>query len=222
MRRLEHAKDWGEVGWDRFFEDTGTHWRNKDYRFLADVFDLSGLRGSLLDAGCALGDGQPLLYSLCHDVTEYHACDFSDQAIETCQRNPALTRTTFFQHDLQLPIPSSFDNIICLQTLEHVPAPEKAFANLLSATRKVLIVGTPYRNRRPDENHLWSFDKSDFRQFWDSSVIGQAGLNIYWMRDKTGSGYAFRRHPWRRLKDAMRCGRRIIAHMGFRPKRSGQ
>jgi SAM-dependent methyltransferase len=192
VKYIRHAKDYGETGWNQFFHEKGTQWRDKDYRFLAEVFDLSGLRGSLLDAGCALGDGQKYLYGLCPNVTEYHGCDFSNEAIDTCRRNPNLARTKFFRHDLQATFSSSFDNILCLQTLEHIPCPDRAFAHLLSRAREVLIVATPYKNRRPDENHLWSFDESDFKHLATCHAIGQNGLNIFWLCDKSKRGYAFK------------------------------
>lgn len=214
MKRLPNAQNYGEKGWNRFFHETGMQWRDKDYRFLAEVFDLGCLRGSLLDAGCALGDGQRFLYGVCRNITQYHACDFSHEAIDTCRRNPSLDRTRFFRHDLQAPLPFSFDNVLCLQTLEHLPDPEKAFGHLVSCAREVLIVAAPYKNRRPDENHLWSFDKSDFRHFAARHATGQNGLNIYWICDKSNSGRAFRNrvtgpgvfrwHSMTRLRSAIR------------------
>ena len=51
-------------------------------------------------------------------------------------------------------------------------------------TKKILIVSTPYKNRRPDIDHMWSFDENDFKEQMDSYVIGENESNIYWRLEK--------------------------------------
>ena len=74
--------------------------------------------------------------------------------------------------------------MICLQTLEHLEDPKAVMLNLIKATEDVLIVGVPYREARPSENHVWSFDENDFAEFTDAYYIDKRQKNIYWLVDK--------------------------------------
>lgn len=192
MEKIAPAVNWGEAGWSRFFEERGESWRDKDYWYLDSIFDLSQLSGSLLDVGCALGDGMPVLRRRCTGVRELAGTDFSSYAIETNRGNPALAGVRFFQHDLNQPLTRQFDNVICMQTLEHLEDPRRAFRNLYDAASRLLLVATPYRNRRPDQDHLWSFDETDFAEFRPRWILAQGGVNIFWLCDKDGSGFRFR------------------------------
>jgi 2-polyprenyl-3-methyl-5-hydroxy-6-metoxy-1,4-benzoquinol methylase len=162
MQEIKGFLDYKSSGWDSFFQARGDSWRNKDYRNLSKMLPIHEFEGSLLDVGCALGDGFEILQSTCRHVTSFSGTDFSGYAIKMNQKNQKLDRVHFFQHDILEPIPDQYDNIICLQTLEHLADPQIALRNLIDATRRILVVATPYMNRRPDENHLWSFDENDF------------------------------------------------------------
>ena len=105
-----------------------------------------------------------------------------------------------------------YDNIICLQTLEHLEDPVIAIRNLIDATQKLLIVAVPYRNRRPDENHLWSFDENDFSDLMDSFRLDKKQKNIYWLFDKRKEGFGFckkRFNVLRKLTDKLRKNLKI-------------
>lgn len=191
MEKLDGFVDWGQDGWNRFFVQKGKRWRTLDYLFLNSIFDLSELRGSLLDVGCALGDGLVYLRKKSPKIDRFVGTDFSGEAIDVCMSNPKLRKMEFFRHDILKPFPEKYDNIICLQTLEHVQNPRCAMLNLIDATRDLLIVGVPYRNRRSDENHLWSFDENDFSELVDSHCIDKRKANIYWLIDKQKKGFSF-------------------------------
>ena len=194
MQRIESANDYGTHGWDELFLRKNGRWRNKDYRYLDEVFRISLFSGTLLDAGCALGDGLIYLHKHCTKVTQYTGTDFSNTGVVSCQNNHDLKFSNFYQHDLMNPLPHTYDNIICLQTIEHAQDPLCAFNNLLTATNKLLIIAVPYKNRRPDENHLWSFDEMDFRDYITSFTLGQNERNIFWLIDRQNCGIKFRRH----------------------------
>ena len=179
MQRLDTFADWGQSGWDRFFTQKKEHWRDKDYRYLDDIFDLHVLEGSLLDIGCALGDGLIYLKKKCPKVDRFIGADFSHTAIETCRNNVEIKNMEFFQHDILKSLPAKYDNVICLQTLEHLKNPQIAIQNLIDTTKKVLIVGVPYLNRRPDETHLWSFDETDFSDLTNQFCFDKRQRNIY-------------------------------------------
>jgi SAM-dependent methyltransferase len=193
MERLETFADWRQDGWDSFFVQKGRQWRNKDYRYINDLFDLRRLNGSLLDVGCGLGDGLAYLKNKCPEISRLIGTDFSHKAIETCRNNPKLSQMTFFRHDILKPLPEKYDNVICLQTLEHLQDPQTAMQNLVDAAEKVLIVGVPCRNRRPDQNHIWSFTEDDFSELTDSYHLDKKQKNIYWLVDKQQKGIGFYR-----------------------------
>lgn len=193
MERLEKSVDWKQDGWDSFFVQKGWQWRNKDYRYINEIFDLRRLSGSLLDVGCGLGDGLAYLKNKCPKVSKLIGTDFSHKAIETCRNSPKLSQMSFFQHDIQKVLPDKYDNIICLQTLEHLQDPQTAMQNLVNATEKVLIVGVPYRNRRPDQNHIWSFNEDDFSELANSYRLDKKQKNIYWLVDKQQKGINYYR-----------------------------
>jgi len=191
MERIETSVNWQEDDWDSFFTKKGRQWRNKDYRYLNDIFDLHQLNGSLLDVGCGLGDGLVYLKNKCPNVKNLFGVDFSRKAINACRSNQKLSGMSFFQHDILKVLPEKYDNIICLQTLEHLENPKAAMQNLIDAVKKVLIVGVPFRNRRPDENHIWSFTQDDFSELTDSYCLDKRQRNIYWLVDKQEKGINF-------------------------------
>jgi hypothetical protein len=118
--------------------------------------------------------------------------DFSPYAIDANGRNPVLKAINFFQHDLHEPLRERYNAVFCLQTLEHLSNPLRAFQNLYNAADELLIVASPYRNRRPDRDHLWSFDEIDFCEFSPRWILAQRGSNIYWLCDKQKKGFRFR------------------------------
>lgn len=201
MERLDNFVSWGQEGWNHFFSQKGSQWRNKDYKYLDNIFPLSSLKGSLLDVGCGLGDGLIYIRTKGPMVDRFAGTDFSSEAIESCRCTPALKGMSFFQHDILKPFPEKYDNIICLQTLEHLEAPLEAMRNLIDATQNLLIVGVPYRNRRPDRNHLWSFDENDFADIVDSYCVDEKQKNIYWLLDKQKRGFGFRKRRLRILPE---------------------
>jgi SAM-dependent methyltransferase len=201
MEKITDHTTWGINDWNFFFTEKGTRWRDKDYQYLNNLFDLSVLANSLLDVGCALGDGLIYLKHKCHKVNMFAGTDVSHQAVESCTKNPELHQMEFFQHDILNPFPKRYDNIICLQTLEHIENPQKAIRNLIDATKALLIIAVPYRNRRPDKNHLWSFDENDFSELVDLYCIDRRKRNIYWLIDKQKKGISFRKKHAQYLRE---------------------
>ena len=96
MEKLKTFVDWGQKGWDSFFVQKGNRWRDKDYRYLDTIFDLYKLNGSLLDVGCALGDGLVYLGKKCTKVDRLIGTDYSNKAIESCRNNQKLKKNRVF------------------------------------------------------------------------------------------------------------------------------
>ena len=207
MEKLQTYVHWEQENWDSFFHEKGKRWRDKDYRYINDIFNLSMLDGSLLDVGCALGDGLIYLRKKCPKINKFIGTDFSPRAIETCRNNRELSAMEFFQHNIIESLPDKYDNIICLATLEHLEYPETAMQNLVDATNKLLIIGVPYLNRRPDKNHLWSFDENDFSDLADLFCFDRRNRNIYYLIDRQELGSGFHK---KRLSFLHNLARKLI------------
>jgi len=164
--------------WDDFLKAKGNSWRHRDYAHLESIFPVNIFEGTLLDVGCALGDGILYLTDKCPKVTKFYGADISIVGVKKCQNDPKLSHANFFQHDVCEKFQEKYDTIICLQTLEHVPDPEKAVRNLRDAANKLLIVGTPHLDKRGDSDHMWSFDEEDFVNLLSFYI--QDWKNIYW------------------------------------------
>jgi 2-polyprenyl-3-methyl-5-hydroxy-6-metoxy-1,4-benzoquinol methylase len=193
MEKISKSVDWKSEGWDDFFIKKGSSWRRTDYKTLYRMFQIEKLTGSLLDVGCAFGDGLFFLKEIMTRISEFSGADFSPRAIESNQKKPQLQDINFFVHDVSNPFPRQYDNVICLQTLEHLPDPELAVQNLEKATKQVLIVATPYLNRRPDPNHLWKFSEADFQNYFENYYLDKNKKNIFWIKDKRNTGRKIRR-----------------------------
>lgn len=183
MQKIDHSVDYQSDGWDDFYDARGSSWRDKDYRYIDRFFLIKTLQGTFADVGCGLGDGLKLFKTSAKGITHFSGCDFAVNTIEKNKTNPDLAGMDFFPHDIMKPIVKQYDNIICLQTLEHLHEPAKAMENLVNATREVLIVATPYKNRRPDENHLWSLDEASFAVNAEI-YLDPKEVNIFWVIDK--------------------------------------
>jgi len=192
MKKIDKSIDYKEEGWNNFFSEKGITWRDKDYKLLDKMFNIDNLKGSLLDVGCGLGDGILYMQNRLNNITEFEGTDFSSEAINKNESNPLLLNVNFYTHDITLPLEKKYNNIICLQTLEHIPDPVSAMKNLVDATEDVLIVASPYKNRRPDENHLWYFDSSDFNEEF-SIYIDRKRKNMFWVLDKRANKQELRR-----------------------------
>ena len=171
------------IMWDDFFTNKikGFSWRTKDYSFLDSVIDVGNFEGTLLDVGCALGDGLLYLKDKCPKVTKFYGTDISNVAIKKCSINSKLKFANFFQHDISEKLIEKYDTVICLQTVEHVSNPTEVIKNLVGITNKLLIVSAPYKNIRCDKDHMWSFDENDFKDLMTFYCIAQKGRNIFWI-----------------------------------------
>lgn len=177
-------------GWSKFFKGLiklqGIRWRHKDYVELSSIMNFEKLTGTLLDVGCAFGDGLIYLMKSCPNVTEFYGCDVSPEAIRICKKNPRLrnTRAGFFVHDIMEPLTRFYDTIICLQTLEHVKNPNIVVDNLVDAANHFLVISAPFRDMRPDVRHIWKFDEFDFDHIFDYIQSDQDEKNLYWIKEK--------------------------------------
>jgi len=174
MKRIETNKNFD---WNEFYRSKGTNWRDKDYRFLVKYFPIHTLTGTLLDVGCGVGDGIRYLKTICPEITNFYGIDFSEEAIKINRKNHEMKDVIFYNHNIEQPFTKKFDNIICLQVLEHLQHPFLAIHNLIKTTKTNLIISTPNQNARPDSDHVWSFEVDDFNEISNDCFIGEN--NIY-------------------------------------------
>jgi SAM-dependent methyltransferase len=97
----------------------------------------------VLEIGCGSGAFAKYLSNQGADLT---AADFSPRAVELATKLLAGRAQTVVADVQSLPFPDeSFDLVVSLETLEHVPDPDRGLAELVRVTRRGgrLIVTTP-------------------------------------------------------------------------------
>ena len=99
----------------------------KRYTFLLDRI----CPGKILECACGTGYGAAILSRL-GVVTEYYGVDLSEIAVTAASGNTLDKRLGFHRVDLADPSPALFENVISLETIEHVPNPYR-FMELLIA-----------------------------------------------------------------------------------------
>lgn len=98
---------------------------------------------SALDAGCGEGETLARLDGLLpHDATA--AIDLSEPAVRhTSERIPWVDASVASVTDLPFD-DGSFDLVLCLEVLEHLPEPETALDELSRVSRRDVVVSTPH------------------------------------------------------------------------------
>jgi SAM-dependent methyltransferase len=101
--------------------------------------------GSVLDLACGVGYGTALI---CEDksITSALGVDISDEAVKYARRRYGCERVTYVCSDaLQFSPGRQFDNIVSLETIEHVDDPDALFEHLVSllAPKGRLIASVP-------------------------------------------------------------------------------
>lgn len=116
-----------------------------------------GIKGDLLDVGCAFGF---LLRELSPTFNELHGFDVSEFAIEKARKTVPKAKLKVLSLDKRLPYPDrKFDCITAVDVLEHTKNFEKNFGKIVKKLKKggFLIVSTPL-----DEwprKYFWFMDK---------------------------------------------------------------
>jgi len=127
--------------------------------------------GTVADIACGVGYGSDLLVEICPEsISRIIAVDFDKDSIDYARlkySNPKIDFTVADAETFQSPVP--LHNIVSLETIEHLPNPEK-FINSIS---KQLVIGgrfiasvpvTPSMDANP--YHLHDFTADAFRQMF--------------------------------------------------------
>jgi 2-polyprenyl-3-methyl-5-hydroxy-6-metoxy-1,4-benzoquinol methylase len=155
--------------WEDYFE---TKWENNSGReqtrhFMNRLVDslppfvLEALRqpgATILDWGCALGDGVDVLRQ-CFPAAVVHGYDFSPQAITTaCKYYPDHT---FFHPDLPGML-EHYDVVVCSNCLEHFADPLPVLADQLSLSRNLHLTLVPYAEENRAYCHEVTLTEASF------------------------------------------------------------
>jgi trans-aconitate methyltransferase len=127
--------------WDKYFSAYKDYWRDLPYRYLRDVFPKE-CSFTLLDIGCALGDGCKLLKEY-YPKAEVSGADYCFNAIDKARRSKGGIR--FFLLDITKENPDKkYDYIGLVHILEHFNDPFPVLDRCLKFVNKAVIVMTPY------------------------------------------------------------------------------
>ncbi|MDR3212778.1 MAG: methyltransferase domain-containing protein [Azoarcus sp.] len=98
----------------------------KRYTFLLDHIR----PGKILECACGTGYGAAILSRL-GAVQAYRGVDLSDIAVAAARGNMWDERFSFHADDLATPTPCLYENVISLETIEHIPNPYRFMEHLI-------------------------------------------------------------------------------------------
>lgn len=134
------------------------------YRFAAHYAQ----PGRLLDIACGVGYGSRLIADACPRVTEVVGVDISAEAVAYAQARYGSLQITFLNQDaMRFYAPDSFDTIVSLETIEHLPNPEGFIDQVLKSLKPnglfiASVPVTPSMDANP--HHLHDFTPASFRR----------------------------------------------------------
>lgn len=142
----DFEKHFGKNGCEPQFTDRVA---NPDYRFKWTMKNL--VPGSVLDIGCA--DGAFMKIMLDNKISEVAGMDVSEKARYATKQN---TKANVYS-SLEIIKDKSYDNVVCMQTIEHTDHPGLFFKAIAKIAKKRIIFTVPYENLLPDPMHKFMF-----------------------------------------------------------------
>ncbi|MDR0529399.1 MAG: methyltransferase domain-containing protein [Zoogloeaceae bacterium] len=126
----------------------------KRYKFLLDHIR----PGKILECACGSGYGAAILARL-DGVQNYHGVDLSDIAVFFANGNVWDERFSFHAVDLAEPAPCQYENVISLETIEHVPNPYRFIELLIGkmASGGQLLLSLPAETWGGSHLNPWHF-----------------------------------------------------------------
>ncbi len=150
--------------WNKKLAKYDSFWRDTPYNLILDLLPKDEAF-SLLDIGCALGNGCQLLKRKFPNANITGA-DFSDVAIAKAKKHSK--DIDYIVHDiLRDPIPDKYDYIIIIQTLEHFDDPYVIVDKCLKHAKRSLIITTPCKQNLTINlgEHRFHFDENTFSKY---------------------------------------------------------
>ena len=147
---------------------------------------------SVLDVGCALGDGLLVAQKLWPSAT-LGGIDLSEVATQKAQVR--LKGGTFWSFDItkKKELVPNFDLVLCIHTLEHLSqhplVVTKAVVWLRNLATQMLIIMVPYRlrNRHPDHRMLFGIKSFDSLQPTLVECMGENHIVAVWRKPNAGT-----------------------------------
>ena len=136
--------------------------------------------GSLLDIACGVGYGTAFLAERCTEIRSATGVDLSASAVEYARQRYKDSRLRFLQADaMEFHDDEGFDNIVSLETIEHLPNPAIFIRRITTMLRKggVLIGSVPVTpSMDGNPHHLTDFTESSFRALFDGCGLEPTAL----------------------------------------------
>jgi SAM-dependent methyltransferase len=150
--------------WNEKLDQFDDYWRDEHYVNILDLFP-QDKEFSLLDVGCALGDGCELLKKT-YPKAQITGIDISDVGIAKAKQK--TKDIEYFVFDiLKDPIPQMYDYILIVQTLEHFDDPFPVVDKCLKHVNNELIISVPYT----PESHGRIQEVSEHRYFFNENIF---------------------------------------------------
>lgn len=138
--------------WDGYLNGHGNFWRDFPYNFLLEELP-QDLPFSLLDIGCALGDGCRLLKKHFPQARIIGA-DLSPVGIEKARAQSQDIE--YFIFDLKKQeIPKKYDYLTLIHILEHFDDPYSIIDKCLKAVNQAVYISTPYGGEFDNPRLYW-------------------------------------------------------------------
>ncbi len=147
---------------------------------------------SFLEVGCAEGYATHLVKEIFG--FRVNVCDLSLEAVKRAKEIYGFQGFVADVQSMSHIKNDSFDLVLCSETIEHVPNPEKAFEELMRIAKKVLIISVPAaKNKKEEEEfvspegeqtHLNIFTKEEIRSFTRGGKI--RGISLNWLNKIEG------------------------------------
>lgn len=155
---------------------------------------------SFLEVGCAEG----YTTHLAKEIFGFrvNVCDLSFEAVKRAKEIYGFRGFIADVQALSNIKNDSFDLVLCSETIEHVPNPEKAFEELMRVAKKVLITTVPAaKNKKEKEGfispevphtHLNIFTKEEIKNFIQVGKV--RGISLNWLNKIEGLFISYNRN----------------------------
>jgi 2-polyprenyl-3-methyl-5-hydroxy-6-metoxy-1,4-benzoquinol methylase len=155
--------------WDKRLSMYDSFWRNENYCHILDLLP-QDKEFSLLDIGCAIGDGCELLQEK-FPKAKITGVDISEVGIKKA-REKTKSVQYFVLDILKNPIPEKYDYITMIETLEHFDNPFAVVDKCLKHVRQSLIISAPYYSQKHLSEkminlseHRYTFNEKTFANY---------------------------------------------------------